>query len=86
MNVDPTVAVVAVGALVVISSLVGMFVGAFWGLRRIVADVIRMELGWLAEWRKSVDEDRAKSKKDESGIFTRLRLLEAGVARLEAHR
>lgn len=86
MNVDPTTATIALGALVVIAALLGMFVGAFWGLRRIVADVVRSEFGWLAEWKARVDEERAQARHDASEVFTRLRMTESDIAGLKAVR
>jgi len=84
MNVDPTTAIVAIGALAVIASLLGMFIGAFWGLRRVVSDVVRSEFGWLAEWRARIDDERAQSRRDLGEAFSRLRSLETELASCKA--
>ena len=67
-----------------------MFVATFWGLRRIVADAIRIEIGGrldrIEEWRSRVDDDMRIMKKDESGILTRLRMTESEIAAMRAVR
>lgn len=88
MSIDPTIAVVAVGAILLVGSLVGMFVATFWGLRRIIADAIRIEIGGrldrIEEWRSRVDDGMRTTKADEAEILTRLRQAEAEIAVIRA--
>lgn len=69
-HLDGTTAAIAIAAMGVIASLGGFFLGLFYGLRRIVADVIRLELGWMSEWKANKDEDHALLHRDIDSLRT----------------
>lgn len=80
MTEDPEIQRIAFSVLGIISGLVGMFIGAFWGLGKIVDKVIEAKFGWMQDWKARIDEERAMHRADLDGLYNRMRRVETDVA------